>query len=168
MSALFLNPDNAHVVAELGLVPRNDGRAILSDDPQVAGAILDLGRYLVGLQLLALAASVSRWADALATVRRRYALDTSDGLVVARPGQHEALVKNGFGAAVAHLLLNFVGHVKRSLPDLNLREVSLKAGLGVSLTDFAARLTQNRPCAKTRTTIIIDTFNVRPCNSHEL
>lgn len=145
VSALLLNSDNANVVTELWFVPRNDRRSVLGDDPQVTRTVVDLRRYLVGLQLLALAATVTWWTDSLTTVRRCNSLDSTNGFVVAGPGEHKTLVEDRFGTAVAHLFLDFVGHVKSSLPDLNLGEMTLEARLRVSLADLTAWLTQNSP-----------------------
>lgn len=153
MSVLLLDSHDADVVAEARLVPGDDGRSVPREYPEIARAMLHARRNLVDLELLTLVAAEAGLADPLAAVRRHDSLNSADGLVVSRPGQHEALIEYRFRAAVAHLLLNLIRHVQRAAPDLHLRQVTLEA-VHVALRGLAVRFSQHRPSAARRIEII--------------
>lgn len=119
MSILLLDSNDADVVAEMRLVPSNDRRSVLRDHPKIARTVLHPRRDLVGLELLAFIATVTRRTYSLPAMRRHDSLDTTRGFIVSRPRQHQTLIENWFRATVTDLLLNLVRHMQRTAPDLH-------------------------------------------------
>lgn len=76
MSALLLYVDDTHVVAEMRLVPSDQSRTVLGDDPQVTRTILDLRRNLVYFQFLTFGTYVSWGTVSLSAVRWNYSFNT--------------------------------------------------------------------------------------------
>lgn len=151
VSILLLHLGDVDVIAETRLVPGHNGRAVLRNHPEITRAGFHLGWDLVSLELLTLVTAVTRRADSLSAVRRHDPLDTTHSLVVPGPCQYQALIEHRFRSAIAHLLLNLVGHVQRAAPHLHLGQVALKAGSRV--TFFALWRAQQRPGASTEAKI---------------